>query len=531
MYMKKHILFLAMASLCLFFACNDDNDKGSVSPVSNVTATPNIGSVVLTWANPPEADYYYTLVTYQNSAGEQVQKKVSKYSFGETAGHTRAVIGGFEDTNTYTFTLTAYNAQGASSSEVTVDGTPQDANMAYFYIVNTITVNPLVQGGRIRWENEYQVPIYVNISYRDGKGNTKTERILSAKTDSIVAASFIEETTITVSTESVRGDVSEIRQLSVTPGTGELDQSAMRIHSISSVWQDPYPGENIIDGNVNTYWHSALVGYPHWVIFDLGTEYYVNWLELVRRQEDSGNGQWSPTRISWEYSLNGTTFTPVGEYDFDNSLIYNHTYKLEPMIYARYIKLNCLAGGQAWTHMAEFVAYYADKADKYADEAAAEMTPEEPDPDDDDFIDPNTEYFTFNLGATNHMEITQSEANQYEYAIVTTGGDPFVSVNGFTNAVTGTVLVFHYKASADFEGRFYWCDAGGGAAGGRESPFNIPKNDSGEWKTYRVNLGQEMTTHNWAGNPGDFMRFDFGQNAGVTINIRNIRFREAREGE
>lgn len=533
--MKKHILFLMIVSFGVFFACNDDDDKGSVSPVSNVVATPNIGSVVLTWTNPPEADYYYTLVTYQNSAGELVQKKISKYSFGETEGQTRGIIGGFEDTNSYTFTLTAYNSHGASSSEVTVTGTPQDANMAYYYIVNTITVNPIVQGGRVRWENEYEVPVYVNISYKDGKGNTKTERILSSKTDSVVVASFIDETSITVTTESVKGDVSEARQISVMPATGELDQSVMSIHSISSQWQYPgneqYMGKWMLDGNINTYWHADLVGYPHWVIFDLGAEYYVNWLELVRRQDDGGNGQWAPTKISWEYSLDGSRFTPMGEYDFDNTLVYNHTYKMEPVIYARYIKLNCLAGGQSWTHMAEFVAYYADKADKYEEEAAAEVTPAEPDPDDDDVIDPNVEYFTFNLGSVNNADITQSEENQYEYTVVTTGGDPFVSVNGFTKEVTATVLVFHYQATADFDGEFFWCNAGGGAAGGRSTTFNVKKNDSGEWKTFKRNFADDMVKHDWAGNVGDFMRFDFGGNSGVTIKIRNIHFREAREDE
>jgi hypothetical protein len=529
--MKKHILFLMTVSILAFFACNDDDDKGLISPVTNVTVTPNIGSVVITWTNPPETDYYYTVVTYQNSAGETVKRKISKYSLGEAEGETKAIIGGFEDTNTYTFTLTAYNSNGVSSSGVTVSGTPQDANMAYYYIVNTITVSPIVQGGWIRWENEYEVSVYVNISYNDGKGNPKTERILSSKTDSVLIASFVETTTVRVNTESTRGDISETRQISVTPKTGELSQNLMRIYDISSVWQAGYEGETMLDGNLNTYWHTVLTGYPHWVVFDLGAEYYVNWLELVRRQDDSGNGQWAPTRIAWQYSPDGKSFTDIGEYDFDNTLIFNHTYKLEPAVYARYIKLTCLAGGQAWTHMAEFLAYYGDKADHYAEEAAAEVTPEEPDPDDDPTIDPNVEYFTFNMGSVNNADITQSEENQYEYTVKTTGGDPFVAVNGFKNEVTGTVLVFHYRTTAAVNAEFFWCNAGGGAAGGRETFFNIPKNDTEEWKTFKINLANAMVEHNWAGNAGDFMRFDFGGNAGVTIKIRNIHFRAAREDE
>ncbi|MDD2437239.1 MAG: discoidin domain-containing protein [Massilibacteroides sp.] len=529
--MKKHILFLIISSLFAFIACNDDNNEGYVSSVSDVVATPNIGSIILTWTNPSEANYYYTTITYQNSMGETVKKKVSHYSVGDSEKQTKTVIGGFKDTNSYTFTLIAYNSDGAASSPVTVTASPQDANMAYYYVVNTITVNPIVQGAWVCWENEYEVPVYINIQFKDGQGKEQTKRVLSSTTDSVAIASFIDETTISITTESTKGDISNERQLNIFPKTGELSQSLMKIHSISSVWQEGCEGENMLDGNISTFWHSALNGYPHWVVFDLGGEFYVNWLELVRRQDDSGNGQWAPTEISWEYSLDGTTYTKLGTYDFDNTLVYNHTYQIKTPILARYVKLTCLQGQQAWTHMAEFLAYYGEKADHYADEAAKEITPEEPDPDDDATIEPNVEYLTFNLGTLNNMDIIQSEDNPYEYTINTTGGDPYISLNGLQNAIPGTVLVFHYQTTAAVSAEFFWCDKGGGAAGGRETFFDIPKNTSGDWKTFKLNLSDKMTQHTWAGNEGDFMRFDLGDQSGVTIKIRNIRFRAAREDE
>lgn len=530
-YMKKEILFLMIILLSGLTTCNDNETKGSVSPISNIAATPNIGSIILTWTNPSEADYYYTLITYQNAVGDIIRKKVSRYSVGDTDNQSKTVIGGFNDTNTYTFTLTAYNTDGVASEDVTISAAPQDANMAYYYVVNTITADPIVQGGWIRWENEYDVPVYINISFVDGQGNPQTKRILSSTTDSVAVSSFINETIITANTESEKGDVSENRKISLIPATGELSQKLMKIHSTSSFWQAGNEGENMLDGNINTYWHSALTGYPHWVVFDLGDKFYVNWLELVRRQDDSGNGQWAPTKIAWQYSLDGINFTDIGTYDFDNTLIFNHTYKIEPAIFARYIKLICLEGAQTWTHMAEFLAYYGDKADHYADEAAAEVTPIEPDPDDDDDIDPNVEYLTFNLDAKNQMDITQSSDNSYEYSITTTGGDPYIPINGLQSEIAGTVLVFHYQTTAAVNAEFFWCDKGGGAAGGRETFFDIPINTTGEWKTFKKNFADDMVNHNWKGTAGDFVRFDFGSTSGVTIKIRNIHFRAVREDE
>lgn len=83
--------------------------------LSNLTAEPRIGAVVLKWDNPSASDYYYATVTYNNASGEEVKQKVSVYSVDpdKGEGHTAVRIGGFADTNTYEFTVTPYTSDEA----------------------------------------------------------------------------------------------------------------------------------------------------------------------------------------------------------------------------------------------------------------------------------------------------------------------------------------------------------------------------------------------------------------------------------
>lgn len=147
-----------------------------------------------------------------------------------------------------------------------------------------------------------------------------------------------------------------------------------------------------------------------------------------------------------------------------------------------------------------------------------------PTTDPDDFIYEDVDYITFGSGI-NDVTFTQDNPdNPYEYTFVTSGGDPFISCNGLKKPIVGKTLVFRYKSTTAFDLELFWCDAGGGAAGGRSTAVTVPKNDSGEWKTFRYDYSDAMATHLWTGKVGDFARFDWGGNPGVTIHIRNIHF-------
>lgn len=112
--MKKIIYLILIACSAIFLSCKEDSGmtKDGDIVLSNLTAEPRIGAVVLKWDNPSASDYYYATVTYTNASGEEVKQKVSVYSVDSEKGegHTSVRIGGFSDTNTYEFTVTPYTS-------------------------------------------------------------------------------------------------------------------------------------------------------------------------------------------------------------------------------------------------------------------------------------------------------------------------------------------------------------------------------------------------------------------------------------
>ena len=149
-----------IACAAIFASCNDDTHgrgEGSSENVdlSNLTAEGRIGQVVLKWQNPTNPDYYYSMVEFVNAAGETVKQKVSVYSEDKDkgTGYTSAKILGFEDTNTYEFIVTPYTSYGIAGKSETVSCKPEDAQFAYKYIPETVTVEGAVEGAVVKWVN------------------------------------------------------------------------------------------------------------------------------------------------------------------------------------------------------------------------------------------------------------------------------------------------------------------------------------------------------------------------------------------
>ncbi len=180
MKMKKNI-FIALSAAMLFCGCGEDYADTDIvadapmAPVQNVEATSFVSSVILTWDLPENDQYYYTMVSYVDAAGQTVNRKVSKYSVdAETPGRARALIGGFTDTNEYEFTLTAYSYAGNASTPVTVKGTPEDRSRAKDYLVETVTFDPQVEAVNINWTNELNADVnlvLISLDYFNIKGN------------------------------------------------------------------------------------------------------------------------------------------------------------------------------------------------------------------------------------------------------------------------------------------------------------------------------------------------------------------------
>lgn len=110
-------------------------------------------------------------------------------------------------------------------------------------------------------------------------------------------------------------------------------------------WENTGMASALLDGNVNTYWHtdysvSPVPGYPHWVLIDMKSEQRLVQVAVTNRQAATPN-RVGMKRFRLEGSKDGTTFTNLGEFNFG---ITNDAQKF-PVSAAtghRYLKLTAL---------------------------------------------------------------------------------------------------------------------------------------------------------------------------------------------
>ena len=531
MNMKKIIYFILIACSAILFSCKDDSGMAKDGDIvlSNLTAEPRIGAVLLKWDNPSASDYYYATVTYINSSGEEVRQKVSVYSVDSKKGegHTSARIGGFSDTKTYEFTVTPYTTDGRYGDAMTVSCAPEDASKAYKYIGETAEVTPTVEGAVINWINDYGVPVTVNISYKTLSGETKTVTKKSSESGTVEIFPFVEKTSVTITATDESGkNTSEPTVIEVTPERGEIPHSRMAVIGTSSVDGTNTP-ERLLDDDVKTAWKSKTEELQ-WAAIDLGDVHKVNWIELVGDSKDKAA---QPTSIQVFYSkepVADISQAPcLGTFEYNPDHVYNHAYEFKESVEARYILVAFQNAKRV--SITEFLAYYADAANHYEKEAAIELNG---DSDDDPTYYPDIEYMVPKADNPKIKDMKVSADNPddpSEFTCVTTGSDPYIEMTALKKQAAGTVVVFQYKSTADLECEFFWCIGGWRPAGGKETKFNIKKTD--EWTTFTMNMVEAWDKGWWTGAPGDLVRLDVGAAAGETVSFRLMRWREAEEGE
>ncbi len=89
---------------------------------------------------------------------------------------------------------------------------------------------------------------------------------------------------------------------------------------VSSQMQSGGRASNLVDGDQNTIWHSVygvtLANYPHWIIFDTGSEKNIKGLTYMPRQSGD-NGDFKDYKI--EVSADNENWTEVANGTFDKS--------------------------------------------------------------------------------------------------------------------------------------------------------------------------------------------------------------------
>jgi hypothetical protein len=136
-------------------------------------------------------------------------------------------------------------------------------------------------------------------------------------------------------------------------------------------------------------------------------------------------------------------------------------------------------------------------------------------------------YLSFQLSSAHHLQIKSEKTYQYE--MTTTGEDPYVYLVPlyYKNPQENVVLTFEYQSTKriDFLQIFF------------APPLNEERSIKSEgfpetetWKTFSIDLGEAIEKLGW-GNQGDFLRLDFGNEANITLHIKNIQLRARNTSE
>ncbi len=139
--------------------------------------------------------------------------------------------------------------------------------------------------------------------------------------------------------------------------------------------------------------------------------------------------------------------------------------------------------------------------------------------------------FTFDIqnAANQQVSCSYDEATGV-YTVVTGGTAPFVYSTPLPSATSNPdlcVVEFDYKCSGTAEGpvELFFSPI----ATGRSAIYPVLVETS-DWTTYKMIIHNEKKDFNW-GAAGDKIRFDFCRNAGVTLQLKNLRIREMTASE
>lgn len=139
--------------------------------------------------------------------------------------------------------------------------------------------------------------------------------------------------------------------------------------------------------------------------------------------------------------------------------------------------------------------------------------------------------FTFDKDNTKNNQVTckYDEATGV-YTVVTDGTDPYVYSTALPSATSNPdlcVVEFDYKCSGTAEGpvELFFCPE----KAERAAIYPVLVETS-EWTTYKMIVHNQKKDFNW-GAQGDKLRFDFCQNSGVTLQLKNLRIREMTASE
>lgn len=354
-------------------------DNSAPAQVTNVQTSAGPGEVYLTWNIPQSSSFMYTKIEYLDAKGEMQYQIISKER-ADANGRCNATVSGFVSTDPVKFSLYACAVKGNNVGAVELEASP--GAPAFTAVAESVTVEPDEGGILVNYSNEFSVSAFIQIDYQAAgdasKAGSKSFEVAANSTGSqwvqlSYGNEFIagEACTISVRGKDVAGNMSEAREMTVTPiPVVKVDRTAWAFPG----YDDKSDSETIgyssqetkgegggkspagrviamIDGDVNTFWHATWKSqgtkYPHWFILDMGKNVKVSSIELLRRQGKDGAKCQTGQQFylcSEENATNPTApdtwaWDDRGAYAFDANSETPQAYRMTGTPSVRYIKV------------------------------------------------------------------------------------------------------------------------------------------------------------------------------------------------
>jgi hypothetical protein len=237
-------------------------------------------------------------------------------------------------------------------------------------VIRSFTFDSILGGVVANWNNENNLDLTFNFSSTDLNGVAIEQSVSSSATTGAFTISNLaeEEQQITILISGSYGN-KWINTVTVSPVIPVLvDKTNWTIVNVSS--EEPsmstveFPNnglaEALIDGNVNTFWHTATTNtqpsYPHLITIDLGEIKTISSIKLFRKQGDNGGGSFHQI-----FRSNAPTsgYKMVATYNETIETDEGVSIKFNP-ITTRYITYRVAQGNNYYTHLAELNAYSID---------------------------------------------------------------------------------------------------------------------------------------------------------------------------
>ena len=141
-----------------------------------------------------------------------------------------------------------------------------------------------------------------------------------------------------------------------------IERDIWSIIDFSSEWNDTsYGVKNVLDDEIGTVWHSdpfnaATNGMPQWFTVDMNKTQRISGFIFANRQDDLSA---SPTRIRFEVSSDGLTWSTALIVDDIPNIFDMQTFPCDSPVMARYFKLiiETNYAGAPWSHVAHISIY------------------------------------------------------------------------------------------------------------------------------------------------------------------------------